>query len=86
MEGYNIEPETELLGIRYWVQCYLKRIPRFEVFEYIGRDKEYEMYFFKSKSEGSIMGRHFRDLNKFGFKPFLIEWNKVSPYYYGEKQ
>ncbi len=85
MYGYKIKPGDSLLGIRYWVQCYMKRIPRFEVFEYIGCDKEQKMYFFKSKSEGSIIGRHFSDLNRFGFKPFLIDWDKVSPYYYGEK-
>jgi hypothetical protein len=82
---YNIQPGKALLGIRVWVQWYAKRKPRFELFEYIGwyhdkvDDKKY--FYFRSKTEGSIIRKSFADLNKNGFKPFLLNLKKIREYY-----
>lgn len=83
-DTYRIIADAPLLGIRYWVQWYIKRIPKFEVFEYIGKDPDRGMYFFKSRSEGTIVGRQFSELNRFGFRPFLLDINKIEPHYFGE--
>ena len=85
-DKYKIVPDAPLLGIRYWVQWYIKRVPKFEIFEYIGKDQDKELYFFKSRSEGTVLGRRFSELNKFGFRPFLLDISKIEPYYFGENK
>ena len=80
-----IQPHDDICGIRYWMQVYTKRIPKFEVFEYIGYEKESGLYYFKSKAEETVISRTFKALNMNGFRPFLLSWDKIKPYYYGEK-
>lgn len=82
----KITTDEHICGIKYWMQVYTKRIPQYEVFEYIGYQKDPTIFFFKSKSENTIISRTFEALNKNGFRPYLLEWDKIKPYYYGENE
>lgn len=74
----NIAPGYFLNGVHYWAQWFLSRKPRYEVFAYIGCDREKDLYFFKSRSEKTQIVKTFKELSRGDFKPFLIERKHVQ--------
>lgn len=73
-----IKREEYLLGIKYWAQWYFHRVPQFELFRYIGVDKNVGIYYFQSVKTRSIVGKGFYQLNMNGFKPFLLDFKRIT--------
>jgi hypothetical protein len=73
-----IKREDFLFGIRHWVQFYAHRVPRMEVFRYVGVDKNLGIYYFQSVTHKTIIGRNFYQLNMNGFRPFLLDIKRIQ--------
>lgn len=71
------------LGIRYWRQEYATRTPRIEVFVFVGHDVSTGLFWFRSRSQGTLIGRAFYQLNSNGFKPFLLNFARIGAYVAG---
>ena len=79
----KVVPGERLFGIRFWAQWYSAAIPRFEVFIYQGMDPDAGIYWFKSRSQGSRIGKGFRQLNVNGFVPFCINMSAIRTHLEG---
>lgn len=75
--GYRVELEDDLVGCKFWAQHYEKQVPRFEVYEYLGKDPKAGFYFFKARKSGAILPKSYAQLNTTNFKPFLLNLNKM---------
>lgn len=67
--------EDNLMGSKFWSQSYRHSIPRFEVYQYIGKDIHRNLFFFQSKRNTSIIWKtqvELDDPETHLFKPFLI--------------
>ena len=62
------------MGIRFWAQWYTRRRPTYEVFEYIGKDPNKGMFYFRSRTEKTIIARTFYQLNQNGFHAFVLDY------------
>jgi hypothetical protein len=72
-----IKLEKPPLGVTFWAQVYQNRIPRYEVFKFIGRQRSTGVYYFQSVREKTIIGKSFYQLNQHGFIPFCIDFEKM---------
>jgi hypothetical protein len=70
-----IKKEDFLLGVRTWVQHY--NHGGFELFTYIGKS-EGGVYFFQSRTQGTIIAKTVYQLNQFGFGPFVIDTERIE--------
>jgi len=67
-----------LYGCSVWVQWYTKRVPRFELFDYTGQNKGRGVYYFRSRTEDTLLIKTFAELQSPGFGPFLIDLRKLE--------
>jgi hypothetical protein len=68
------------MGIRYWRQDYAHRVPRFEVFVYLGLDAATGVHWFRSRKERTLIGRTHYQLNTNGFHPFMLDWKRINTF------
>jgi len=76
-----------LCGVRFWMQVYPKRVPRFEIFEYHGEDLK-GVHWFKARKDGMDLGKTMEriaeDTSAGTFKPFLLDMRKMTARIDGE--
>ncbi len=75
--GYNIIEESELAGVKWWVQFYNDG-RRQDIFRYVGQDPEHKALFFQARQSNSWMIRRWDDMAGKDFKPFLIDTARIS--------
>lgn len=64
----------ELFGIRHWALWYPSgRVPRFEVFFYVGQDTTTGLYLFRSLKRGDLYRRNYYQLLYGSFRPFCFD-------------
>jgi hypothetical protein len=78
---YKIQPARYLYGVRIWAQWYFSRVPRFELFYYLGKDVEKDLYFFKSRTEKTQIMKTLDQIGNGGFRPFLLDTKRIERYY-----
>ena len=66
-------------GVWFWAQFYDNPniVPRFEVFRYIGRQLSTGYYWFEAVKGQALISRTLQQLNQNGFRPFLLEPEKM---------
>lgn len=79
----------ELCGVRYWAAIYKNRVPRFEVFMYVGVDQKSDtLHWFESRIDGARMSKTMAmitaDTEEGQFKPFLLDMRKMTARMDGE--
>lgn len=94
----EVKYERDLLGIRYWMFVNLTATPWFRVYNYLGYDDITEpipesaknltirFYFFQCRATATVIAREWSELYTPEFRPFLMDAEKIAPYYYGEKK
>lgn len=74
-----IRAESHLFGIRFWAQWYqAPLVPRYDVYEYVGQQPTIGMFWFQSRRHKHMMARRFVDLNRDGFRPFLLNIDRSA--------
>lgn len=76
--GYKVKLEREISGIRYWMQVYQHRIPRYEVFEYVGWCRTENLFFFKSRKNSVYTWKRVDQLEGRWFKPYLMDMEQIE--------
>lgn len=81
--GYRVELEPEgFAGVKYWAVHYQSITPRFEVFTYVGQDRDKGVYFFKSRKDGNILYKSLAGIEASvkdkSFAPFVLETKKLT--------
>ena len=74
----DYEPETYLEGVQHWAQMQPMMVPRFEVFRYLGRNRDNGLYYFKSVRSNAVIGKNHYQLHVPNFKPFLINHERMT--------
>jgi hypothetical protein len=74
------------LGIRFWAQTYMYRTPRYEVFRYYGTDYTTGHYWFESLTEKTLISRSLEQLNQSGFRPFLLNMERIDAFLMQHKE
>jgi hypothetical protein len=74
----KIEYARYLQGVMHWALLQPLMVPKFEVFKYIGRDRDNGLYYFKAVRGRAIISRNFYQLNVPYFKPFLINHERMT--------
>lgn len=74
----RMEEGEYLSGVRYWALHFLTRTPRYEVYVYVGRDKDLGLYWFRAYEEPNVMiSRNAYQLRTPYFQPFLIDHERI---------
>ncbi len=76
-------PGERLAGIRFWAQWYSLAIPKYEVFVYTGTSPDVGTYWFRSKKNGTTIGKSFYQLNINGFLPFCYTTKELQKHLQG---
>lgn len=79
---YTVTLENDLGGVKYWAVGYKNITPRFEIFVYVGRDYNKELYFFKSRKDNNILIKSMKgitaSIEEKSFYPFVIDFKKMT--------
>lgn len=75
---FEIQEESDLAGVRWWIQVFPYRVPHFEVFKYIGQDRLRETLFFESRAHKGIIAKRWAELHAGDFKPFLMDMARIQ--------
>lgn len=73
-----IKQLNEILGITFWRQDYIQRVPRYEVFKVIGHCKDRGLFYFRSVKDNTTISKSFYQLNANGFHPFCLDWARIQ--------
>lgn len=66
------------LGIKFWAQFFEHTKPRYEVFRFISFDPKRGLYNFQSVKQPKLfVVKSFADLNVNGFRPYLLNCEKL---------
>ena len=68
-----IKKSERLLGVKFWAIHYVRVVPKYEVFKYVGFSKTSGLHYFESLKDKTLMGRAaYQILNNEFFKPFCF--------------
>lgn len=77
--GFDITPDINPLGIRYWAYIYQHGTPRFEVYVCLGKDEKTGHFVFETRSGRTfVIARRYEELLKPEFKPFLFNFQVID--------
>ena len=78
--GEVVQRKDYLFGCSYWIIVYKNMIPRFEVFRFIGEDRN--KYYFRSRDKNTLMGLSYDTFSKYIhkdiLKPFIIDHERMN--------
>lgn len=73
-----IKRETHLMGVRWWAQWLPFVVPAYQVFEYVGHQRETGLYWFRHRGSKTFIQRSFHQLNTHGFRPFVLDIKRAN--------
>jgi hypothetical protein len=76
-----IKNNLTLYGVKVWAQWYTRRVPKFDVFIYVGYQAGSGLYFFQSHKNPAVMiSRNVYQLMTGGFSPFVLDMKAIDLY------
>lgn len=77
----HIKNNLTLYGVKYWAQWYHNRVPKYDLFVYIGYQAGSGLYFFQShKNPGVMISRNIYQIMTNQFTPFVLDMKAIDAY------
>jgi len=75
----KLQPNAALFGIKYWMVIYERRIPRYEVLQYVG-DRQPGLHIFRTLRGNNFITRATSQLCTPEFQPFCLDTTKAATF------